>query len=93
MPRATYLRYGRRGGGWVPEDRKRETMHPHRQSEEWCPNAGCRGRVIVPDPRPTTPFTIVCDSMWPHTHDVTPLDWLLAQTASRTDQLGLDMPT
>jgi hypothetical protein len=83
MPRATDLRYGRRGGGWVPEARKRETLHPHRSRLEPCPSQGCTGEVSVPMPRPNTPYVITCrGGMFVHTFDVTPLDALLATTTT-----------
>lgn len=75
MSRATDLRYGRRGGGWVPAQPTRETRHPHRTHLEPCPSQGCAGQVSIPDPRPTTPYVITCrHGIWTHTFDVTPLE-------------------
>lgn len=73
MSRATDLRYGRRGGGWVPDTPTKETKHPHRLRPAPCPRQDCAGEVQFPLPRPTTPYQVTCDGIWRHTWDVTPL--------------------
>ena len=73
MSRATDLRYGRRGGGWVPSAPTKEHRRPDRVREAPCPRTDCAGLVEYPLPRPTTPYEIRCDGLWPHTFTVTPL--------------------
>lgn len=70
----TDLRYGRRGGGWVPPTRVRETRHPERFTRRHCPVYSCAGMVSWPIEKQTEPYTVgPCDGMWQHTTELTPL--------------------
>lgn len=73
MTRATDLRYGRRGGGWVPGQPVREHRAPHTYTEHPCPSNACAGRIRRPSPRPQVAWLEVCDGEFTHRWTVTPL--------------------
>jgi hypothetical protein len=86
VSRATDLRYGRRGGGWVPHQPVKEHRRPDRYTEHGCANPACAGRLRYPFPKPTTTYTITCDGFFPHTFDVTPLNPTTAPTTSEDNR-------
>jgi hypothetical protein len=73
MTRATDLRYGRRGGGWIPTAPTKETQHPHLYRLGPCPRRDCAGQIQYPRDKATSPYEATCDGTWPHTFDCTPL--------------------
>ncbi len=71
---STDLRYGRRGGRWVPPDRQRETRRPDLFERRPCPEFSCRGDVLWPRAKQTEPYTVgPCDGPFQHTTRLTPL--------------------
>lgn len=68
--RATDLRYGRRGGGWVPPTPVREHRAPHTYTELPCPERSCAGLVRRPNVRGDQ-WTERCDGIAAHEFTVT----------------------
>lgn len=71
---ANDLRYGRRGGGWIPNNRRSETRRPDLYKAGRCPVVGCGGDVLWPRAKQTEPYTVgPCDGPFQHTTELTPL--------------------
>ena len=68
------LRYGRRGGGWIPNKRQTETRRPDLFEWRPCPVFSCAGQVLWPRAKQTEPYTVgPCDGEFQHTTELTPL--------------------
>lgn len=62
---STDLRYGRRGGGWVPGKPVKEHRAPHTYTELPCPERSCAGRVRRPTVRGDS-WVERCDGEFSH---------------------------
>lgn len=77
MTRATDLRYGRRGGGWVPAGPVKEHRMPHTYTELPCPDRSCAGVVRRPTVRGDQ-WVERCDGEFTHEFTVHRADALIA---------------